>query len=148
CECLRPFPEEFETGEKVTPGIFESVSELDGLDIGKRFQYWMEEFSKCMKCYGCKNICPMCFCRDCSLETGDLISKGEIPPESPIFHLTRAVHMAGRCIDCGLCSEACPSDIPLRILYKKVADIMDREFGYQTGYTDGKSPLNLPGLKE
>jgi Na+-translocating ferredoxin:NAD+ oxidoreductase RnfC subunit len=52
--------------------------------------------------------------------------------------------MAGRCIDCGLCNEACPADIPLRTLYKKVADILEDEFGYKTGYNEyEKSPLNV-----
>jgi formate hydrogenlyase subunit 6/NADH:ubiquinone oxidoreductase subunit I len=56
--------------------------------------------------------------------------------------------MAGRCIDCGLCNEACPADIPLRILYKKVADIIDDEFNYRPGYTlDKKPPLNVIGKR-
>ncbi|EFK96527.1 protein containing 4Fe-4S binding domain, partial [sediment metagenome] len=56
----------------------------------------------------------------------------------------RAVHMAGRCIDCGLCEQACPADIPLRALYKKVADILATETGYRPGFQpDQKSPLNI-----
>jgi formate hydrogenlyase subunit 6/NADH:ubiquinone oxidoreductase subunit I len=63
-----------------------------------------------------------------------------------MFHLTRAVHMAGRCIDCNLCTEACPADIPLRTLYKKVAQIVQEDFGYTTGELgEGKSPLNILG---
>ena len=70
---------------------------------------------------------------------------GKIPPENPIFHLTRAVHMAGRCIDCGLCEEACPADIPLRTLYKKVANIIADHYSYRPGYDEEKSPLNILG---
>jgi formate dehydrogenase subunit beta len=63
-----------------------------------------------------------------------------------MFHLTRAVHMAGRCIDCNLCTEVCPAEIPLRTLYKKVAEIVRDEFDYVTGETgEGKSPLNILG---
>lgn len=145
CECIQPFPDEFVAGEKAEGCSFSSVVQVEGLDLTKRFAYWMEAFSRCVKCYGCKYVCPVCFCKECSLECDDLIRTGDIPPEIPVFHLTRAVHMAGRCIDCGLCSEACPADIPLRTLYKKVADIMDQEFDYRTGYTDQKSPLNIPG---
>ena len=73
-------------------------------------------------------------------------SGGNLPPENPMFHLTRAVHMAGRCIDCNLCTEVCPADIPLRTLYKKVAEIVKDEFGYVTGEPgEGKSPLNILG---
>lgn len=146
CECLRPYPDEFVAGEKAEGCSSVSVANVDGLDLKGRFEHWMSEFSKCIKCYGCRDICPMCFCKECSLESDDLIRTGDIPPEIPIFHLTRAVHMAGRCIDCGLCNQACPADIPLRTLYKKVADIMDKEFNYRPGYTaDRKSPLNVLG---
>ena len=146
CECLQPYPDEFVAGKKIDGFSNVSVERIDGFDLADRFEHWTYEFSKCVKCYGCRDICPMCFCKECSLEDDELIHRGEIPPENPTFHLTRAVHMAGRCIDCGLCSEACPADIPLRTLYKKVADIIEDEFKYRTGYSaDEKSPLNLMG---
>lgn len=144
CECLRPYPDQFVSGEKVEGCSHGSVARLDALELTPRFDHWMREFTKCIKCYGCRDICPMCFCKECSLETDELIRTGDIPPEMPVFHLTRAVHMAGRCIDCGLCNEVCPADIPLRTLYKKVADIIDEEFHYRSGYdADRKSPLNV-----
>lgn len=144
CECKKPFPEEFIAGEKGEGVSSPSVARIDGFDHHARLSLWMREFEKCIKCYGCRDICPMCFCRECSLETDALVRTGEIPPEIPLFHLVRAVHMAGRCIDCGLCNEACPADIPLRTLYKKVADIIDQEFHYRPGYTlEEKSPLNI-----
>ncbi|MFH0845739.1 MAG: 4Fe-4S ferredoxin [Pseudomonadota bacterium] len=146
CECLKPYPDEFVGGEKAEGRSFESVKRIEGLDLPGRFNAWMKEYSKCIKCYGCRDICPMCFCKECSLETEQLIHTGEIPPEIPIFHLVRAVHMAGRCIDCGLCDEACPADIHLRTLYKKVADIIEQEFQYRPGYSLGeKYPLNILG---
>ena len=146
CECLKPYPDECIAGDKAKEASQDSVADVDGLDLRGRLAHWLKVFDKCIKCYGCRDICPMCFCKECSLETDELINKGEIPPENPIFHLTRAVHMAGRCIDCGLCNEACPADIPLRTLYKKVSDIIDQEFHYRPGYTtDQKPPLNVLG---
>jgi len=110
-----------------------------------RFNRWMYEFQKCLKCYGCRNICPVCFCEECSLEHTDLIATGSIPPEVPIFHLVRAVHMGGRCIDCGLCEDTCPVDIPLRLLYRKVNETVEDVFGYVTGTNADQSPFNLLG---
>ncbi len=123
------------------------LEEVEVYDQQERFTRWIYEFRKCIKCYGCRNICPVCFCKECSLEHGELISTGDLPPEIPIFHLVRAVHMAGRCIDCGLCEDACPVDIPLRLLYKKVNEIVVDVFDYQTGTSPSQSPFNILGDK-
>jgi len=111
----------------------------------ERLARWMYEFQKCIKCYGCRNICPVCFCKECSLEHEELIGTGALPPEAPVFHLVRAVHMAGRCIDCGLCEDACPVDIPLRALYRKVNEIVAAVFDYETGSSADQSPFSILG---
>ncbi len=36
-------------------------------DIIDVFHKYDEEFSKCMKCYGCREACPLCFCEDCDV---------------------------------------------------------------------------------
>ncbi len=123
----------------LTPDQFEAYSQEE------RFDRWLYEFQKCLKCYGCRDICPVCFCRECSLEHPDLLETGGVPPEVPLFHLIRAVHMAGRCIDCGLCEDACPVDIPLRLLYRKVNLIVKDLFGYETGASLLQPPFSLLG---
>ncbi len=144
CECKKPWPDEMVAGEKSEGVLQKHLQDVEDMDLTKRFSFWKDQFLKCVKCYGCRDICPMCFCRECTLECEDLVSKGNLPVDIPVFHLTRAMHMADRCIDCGLCDEACPSDIPLRVLYKKTAEIMNTEFGYTSGINKNeKSPLNI-----
>lgn len=121
------------------------VEDAEEFSQEERFNRWMYEFEKCIKCYGCRNICPVCFCQECSMEHNDLIATGTVPPEVPIFHLVRAVHMAGRCIDCGLCEDACPVDIPLRLLYRKVNQVVSDMFDYRTGMRADQSPFNILG---
>ena len=146
CECAKPYPDALVAGERVEGFTNKSVEQIRQLGLSERLQYWTSAFDRCIKCYGCRDVCPMCFCNECSLEDDQLMHKLDLPPRNPIFHLTRAVHMAGRCIDCGLCSEACPAHIPLRTLYKEVEEILEEQFGYKTGYSrEDRSPLNLLG---
>jgi formate dehydrogenase subunit beta len=122
-----------------------TIEDFESFSQEERFNRWSYEFEKCIKCYGCRNVCPVCFCKNCSLEHPDLVGTGDLPVEVPIFHLIRAVHMAGRCIDCGLCEEACPVDIPLRLLYRKVNQIVVDVFDYKTGTDAAQSPFNILG---
>jgi ferredoxin len=148
CECEKPYPDCLVDGPKGEKADCQRVARINEMALEERLGLWEKEFDRCIKCLGCRNVCPMCFCKECTLEEAALIDRGEIPPANPSFHLVRAMHMAGRCIDCGLCEEACPGDIPLRALYKKVADIVCEEFGYKTGFSvDMKSPFNIIEVK-
>lgn len=127
-------------GQQAKPGTMRwgidgrlTLEELERLDANERFRRWAYEFEKCVKCYGCRDICPVCVCKECSLQNPDFVESGWLPVEVPLFHLARAVHMAGRCVDCGLCEEACPVDIPLRLLYRKVAAVVEDLFDYVPG---------------
>ncbi len=145
CECREPYPTEVLLGDKVDPvAKSERVAEVDELDLGARLDWWKSHFNRCMRCYACRDVCPVCFCKECSLEEPDLIPTEMLPPDMT-FHLVRAVHMAGKCIDCGMCEEICSVHIPLRVLFKKVRDIVSETFDYTPGKVDGKSPFNMLG---
>jgi len=140
CACALPYPDQWLEGAQVEPKDPRPV-EWEEKSPPQRFEVWRGEFEKCI--YGCRNVCPMCFCKECNLESEDVVTKGEIPPDLPMFHLVRALHMIGRCVDCGLCEEACPAGIPLRALYKKVNDIVETRFQFRTGIEQTEqSPLH------
>jgi len=134
CRCPLPYTSFAGIGEKIS-GVEDrsDIAEIEALAESDRFAFWRHAFSKCIRCYGCRNICPMCFCKSCTLEDQNLMGAGEVPPSNPGWHLLRAFHMAGRCIDCGLCEETCPMDIPLRRLYRRVREIGREVFGFLPG---------------
>ncbi|HEY5526457.1 MAG TPA: 4Fe-4S binding protein [Candidatus Anoxymicrobiaceae bacterium] len=54
--------------------------------------------------------------------------------------------MADRCIDCGMCEEICPADIPLRQLYRQARQVVKDAFGYEPGINpDETSPVKMLG---
>ena len=146
CECPGPWATVIDYGEKCEPVLqSQRVARIEALSEEEAYQDWLGHFERCVKCYGCRDVCPMCFCKECSLEHPELMATGKVPPDA-IFQLVRAIHMAGRCIDCGLCEEACPADIPLRVLYKKGNLLVKELFDYDTGSpTTGPSPWKVLG---
>lgn len=144
CACFQPCPSQIHIGEKIErQEELTSIRRIEAMGEGERYRYWMDQFTKCIKCYGCREICPVCFCPSCTLGDHNLVHLGGMPPQIPIFHLVRAMHMADRCIDCGLCEEACPADIPLRSLYRKVRATVKDLFGY----LPGENVEDLPPLE-
>lgn len=143
CNCARPYPTRVNVGEKVEGvKIDTDVENLRSKDLNERLEFWKREFSKCIKCYGCRNICPECVCKNCILEDWVWVKGGELPPEIPSYHLIHAYHMADKCINCGECENTCPVGIPLTKLYQLMLDDMKVLFDYEPGADkERNSPL-------
>jgi formate dehydrogenase subunit beta len=110
-------------------------------DIIEVFNEYREDLSRCMKCYGCREACPLCYCDDCCLETeGPEWVPGGYTPAAPFFHLTRMVHMVDACTNCGQCEEVCPSEIPVAKIWATVNNKVKNTFGYVSGIEDD-SPI-------
>lgn len=123
---------------------YRDYGDIEG-DILSTFNEFQDEFSRCMKCFGCREACPICYCDDCILETRgpDWITKGLIPAV-PSFHLGRLVHMADSCTNCGQCEEVCPSEIPVAQFWDAINSKIKAIYGYNTGIEDDSvlSPLS------
>ncbi|MBO3804060.1 MAG: 4Fe-4S dicluster domain-containing protein [Candidatus Brockarchaeota archaeon] len=92
---------------------------------------WFSEFETCVRCMACIRSCPLCYCTECALSGSKpwLVSKISLKEELATFHLVRALHMAGRCTECGACEMACPARIPLTRLYHLVNEKVEPELG-------------------
>ena len=114
---------------------FASVKEFAKKGSEERWQYITEQLSKCIRCYGCRNSCPFCYCRECFVDCTkpQWIGKTIDATDTQLFHMVRALHVAGRCVSCGACEKACPMGIDLRVLNKKLEEEVAEQFGYETG---------------
>ena len=99
------------------------LAEFEALSPAERWKALEQEFSRCIRCYACRNACPLCYCEECFVDQTQpkWISEGTHPSDIIIYHLVRALHSAGRCGECGACERACPMGIKLRLLTQKVS---------------------------
>ncbi len=143
CHCLEPYPKQLIVGAPAAPGqVNPLVAKYDSMSIAERRAFWKQQFNKCIKCYGCRNICPECFCEACAMEDKAWVEPGLLAPPFPAFHMIRAMHMASRCIACRECELTCPAHIPLTVLY----DLMRRDMQTLLGYLPGTDINARPPL--
>jgi ferredoxin len=105
--------------------------------------FWREELSRCVKCYACRQACPLCYCNRCICEKNrpQCISTSSTLKGNFAFHIARAFHQAGRCVGCDECSRACPAGINLRLLNLSLAKVAEEKFSYRSGVDPDAEPL-------
>ena len=115
----------------------------DGGEIMTTLMKYRDELDKCIKCFGCRESCPICYCAECTLESNgpEWLPKGELPP-SPMFHMERLIHMVDSCTNCGQCEEVCPAEIPLARIWHEINSQVQETYGYNRGMDEQKPPLS------
>lgn len=135
-----------ETGEVIASARFDEVAELEAMTPDERFAFWQDALSRCIRCNACRDVCPACTCETCVFNNPNSGAENKAPAnsfEEQMFHIIRALHVAGRCTDCGECSRVCPQNIPLHLINRKLIKDMNLFYGeYQAGAEVGtKAPL-------
>lgn len=110
--------------------------------------YWFSQMDKCIKCYGCRDACPLCHCKRCVLERDvpQTVTKGVIPPPFT-FGVIRLLHVAAYCVNCGQCEDVCSVDIPLSKLAHNFSKVASSLFRYHPG-EDRDAPLPYSDIPE
>ena len=130
----------------------EMVEKLEAMTAEERYAFWQNEFSRCIRCNACRNICPACTCEKCVFDNNALYTSQKVAEtsfEESLFHIIRAWHVAGRCTDCGECSRVCPQGIPLHLLNRKFIKDINEIYGpYQAGADMETKPAMLTFKEE
>ncbi len=126
------------------------------------FSKLTETFADCIGCHNCQSSCPICYCRQCYFDTSaakpnsDLVlmrakDRGatSLPLDRIMFHTGRMAHMSLSCVSCGLCSDACPVNIPVAKIFSYVAAQTQETFEYSAGASVGDAlPMKEYKLNE
>lgn len=125
------------------------VDPTEGMSAEERWDHWMGEFSRCIRCYACRQVCPVCHCTRCFAEKNQpqWIDSSPTPRGNLTWNLVRAFHLAGRCVECGECERACPMDIPLSQLSAGMHHLMEERFGAVAGM-DAETLAPLASFRE
>lgn len=144
--CLHPNPvnADFLIGEPLPEGdpslIREKVETFEALSKDKRYEWFSQEAERCIRCYACREACPMCYCTECFVDhnqprwtESSITSAG-----THAWHIIRAFHQAGRCTSCGACERACPVDIKMTYLTDKLNEDILEIYSFEAGM-DGET---------
>ncbi len=148
--CLYPTPLVYDhladdpiAPEKPRESLFVEVEDIETLDVKERLAHWERELDRCIRCYACRNACPLCVCQDyCAAESRDphWFSQRTGVNEKVMWQIMHALHLAGRCTDCGECERACPMDIPIQRIRRKINKEIKGLFDYEAGINPEDTP--------
>ena len=121
----------------------EELADLERRAAEQRSDFFAREFEKCIRCYACRDVCPLCYCEECVTEksTPQWVEASVKPSSNAYWNLIRAYHLAGRCVECGECDRACPVGIPLRLLNQRMAKEAEQLFGCVPGTDPDATPV-------
>jgi ferredoxin len=130
---------------RTDPDAFSDLAALEARGPGERLAFWEKEMSRCIRCYACRNACPLCVCREhcvASSREPHWLTQADGVRDKLMFQVAHATHLAGRCTGCGECQRACPMGIPVLLLKRALSRAVGQLFGHAAGLDpEAKPPL-------
>ena len=121
---------------------YADVADFDKKTNEEKFDSWSHDLERCVKCYACRAVCPLCYCERCVVDKNrpQWVKTSAHALGNFEWHVTRAMHLAGRCVGCGACETACHQQIPLMLLNRKLACHLQEAYGYRAGLSAEEPP--------
>ena len=133
-------------GEKPSETIkdddFADLKDFDNKSPDEKWEIISGQLSNCIRCYSCREACPMCYCSQCFIDQIKPIwfDKTTELSDIMIFHIIRAFHVAGRCTSCGDCTNVCPMGIDLTLITRELEKVIKKRYGFLSGI-DMETPI-------
>ena len=127
----------------VSAGRYTKLDQFSSMTTEQRLEYWKGEFSRCIKCYACRQNCPLCYCDICVADKNrpTRIDTSATLKGNFAWNILRAFHLAGRCIGCSACTNACPAGIDLDLLNLTLTKAAEENFQFRSGMKRDIEPL-------
>jgi ferredoxin len=130
-------------GDTVAGSRYAKLDQLAAMTSDQRLEYWKGEFARCVKCYACRQHCPLCYCEVCVADKNrpTRIDTSATLKGNFAWNILRAFHLAGRCVGCSACTNACPAAIDLDLLNLTLAKAAEDNFQFRSGMKRNAEPL-------
>ncbi|MFH1090051.1 MAG: 4Fe-4S ferredoxin, partial [Pseudomonadota bacterium] len=77
---------------------YADIKELLAKSDKEKWEYYQKLIEPCIRCYACRDACPLCYCQVCFVDETmpQWVGKSVDPADTLTYHILRAFHCAGR----------------------------------------------------